>query len=115
MTPKMSEESIFFTRNRTHLKDILPNTLFVCSTLRDPFADPVVEHDERKRQLAAIIVRRGHDAHVRDVWMVQEVALQLRGRNLEPAYLDELLYAPGPAECESPSRADQTIIGQDAP
>ena len=70
-----------------------------------------MKHHECKRQLAAIIVRSGHDAHVRDVGVVQKVTLQLRRRNLEPAYFDELLYAKHhPAKYESRSRADQTII-----
>ena len=39
------------------------------------------------------LVRRGHDAHVRDVGMVQKVTFQLRRRDLEPAHFDELLDA----------------------
>ena len=52
-----------------------------------------MQRDERERQLSAVVVRGGDDAHVRDVRVVEQVALQLRRRDLESADLDELLYA----------------------
>ena len=50
-----------------------------------------VQRDERKRQLATVVVWGGDDAHVRDIRVVEQVALQLRRRDLEPADLDQLL------------------------
>ena len=76
----------------THLEEGLPNTLLVLRALRNPPAYLLVQHDKRERQFATVLVWGGHNAHVRDVGVVEQMALQLRRRDLEPAHLDELLH-----------------------
>ena len=49
------------------------------------------EHDEREGQLSAVFVRDGDNADIRDIRVVEQVALELRRRNLERAHFDELL------------------------
>ena len=48
------------------------------------------EHDEREGQLSAVVIRDGDNADIRDIRMVEQVALELRRRNLERAHFDEL-------------------------
>ncbi len=73
---------------RTYLEDGLSDALLVLRALRDPLAHLLVQHDERERQLAAVLVWGIHDAHVRNLGVVEQVALQLRWGDLEPAYLN---------------------------
>ena len=48
------------------------------------------EHDEREGQLSAVVIRDGDNADIRDIRMVEQVALELRRRDLERAHFDEL-------------------------
>lgn len=47
--------------------------------------------DESKWYLAAVLIWNADYARVVDVWMVQEMALELGGSDLEAAAFDELL------------------------
>ena len=69
----------------------MADTLRFLWALCDLLAHALVQRDEGERQLSAVVVRGGDDAHVRDVRVVEQVALQLRGRDLESADLDQLL------------------------
>ena len=51
--------------------------------------------NEGVRELAAVVVRDADYADVCDNWVVEEVALQLRWRNLVCAHLDEFLKEGG--------------------
>ena len=78
-------------KGETHLHDRAADALLRFAVFRYARAHVVVQRDERERQLAAVLVGRSNDAHVRDVRVLEQVALELRGRHLEPAHLDELL------------------------
>ena len=56
----------------THLHDALFDALLLLPVLQNPLPHAVLERDERERQLAAVLVRRGDDAHVRDVRVVEQ-------------------------------------------
>ena len=96
---------------RTDLHDALLDALLLLQVLRYAVAHRLVQRDERVRQLAAVLVRRGDHAHVRNIRVVEQMALELRrrdcegekrvqrqcvdgtrsSRTLEAAYFDELL------------------------
>lgn len=79
-------------RAETYLENRSSGLFLLGGATRDTHLCAGTGHDERKGELAAILVLDADDARVYDVYVVEQVALELRGCDLEAAYFDELLY-----------------------
>ncbi|KAL7284684.1 hypothetical protein ACG7TL_001986 [Trametes sanguinea] len=81
----------FVTRTRTHLLEPRLDLLRALSALRGLRSDGGLEDDVREGRLAREVVGDADHGDVRDVRVVEEVALELGGRDLVALDLDELL------------------------
>ena len=78
----------------THLHDLRANAPRSLLRVRSDARGGVRGgRDEREGQLARELVGHADDAHVRDGGVAEQQPFKLRGRDLEPAHLDELLDA----------------------
>ena len=81
---------------RTDLHEIFPDFLRLVWISLDTRLGTWAEHDEREGQLSAIVIRDGDNADIRNIQVVEQMALELRRRDLERAHFDEL-FDPLPA------------------
>ena len=75
----------------TNLHEIFPDFLRLVWISLDASLGVRAEHDEREGQLSAVVIRDGDNADIRNIQVVEQMALELRRRNLKRAHFDELL------------------------
>lgn len=75
----------------THLHDVRLDAHRLRGVPRDALLGRRGGHDVCEWKVAVKVVNQTHDAHVRDIRMVEQEALELRGGHLEAAHLEQLL------------------------